>query len=124
MHATTIGVDLAKTRIQLAVADEHHQVQQRLRLSRTRFEAFVANHPKCLFVMEACGSSQPWGRKLKSMGHDVKLLPAQSAGQRSRGRDDVPITGRGPAIAGRPPGTPRLPAAVCGLRIRDLRRAP
>src|SRR5690606_23290521 len=77
MHATTIGVDLAKTRIQLAVADEHHQVQQRLRLSRTRFEAFVANHPKCLFVMEACGSSQPWGRKLKSLGHEVRLLPAQ-----------------------------------------------
>ena len=77
MHPTTIGVDLAKTRIQLAVADEHHQVQQRLRLSRARFEAFATNHPKCLFVMEACGSSQPWGRRLKSMGHDVKLLPAQ-----------------------------------------------
>lgn len=77
MHATTIGVDLAKNCIQVAVADEHHQVQQRLRLSRARFEAFVANHPQCLFVMEACGSSQPWGRKLKSMGHDVKLLPAQ-----------------------------------------------
>src|SRR5690606_30000935 len=77
MHATTIGVDLAKTRIQLAVADEHHQVQQRLRLSRTRFESFVATHPKCLFVMEACGSSQPWGRKLQALGHTVRLLPAQ-----------------------------------------------
>ena len=77
MHTTTVGVDLAKTRIQLAVADSGHRVQQQLRLSRTRFEAFAANREKCLFVMEACGSAQPWGRKLKALGHEVRLLPAQ-----------------------------------------------
>lgn len=77
MHTTTVGVDLAKTHIQLAVADSHHRVQQQLRLSRARFEAFAANHEQCLFVMEACGSAQPWGRKLKAMGHEVRLLPAQ-----------------------------------------------
>lgn len=77
MHATTVGVDLAKARIQIAVADANHHVQQRLRLSRARFETFAANCPKSLFVMEACGSSQPWGRKLQALGHEVRLLPAQ-----------------------------------------------
>ena len=60
MHTTIIGVDLAKSRIQVAVADPQCRVQQRLRLSRSRFEAFAANHPQSLFVMEACGSSQPY----------------------------------------------------------------
>src|SRR5690606_19588140 len=35
-----------------------------------------------------------------------------------------PITGRGPAIAGRPPGAPRLVEADCGPAIRNLHRDP
>jgi len=77
MHATTVGVDLAKSVFQVAVADEHFRIQRRLRLSRSRFEAFLAQQPRSLFVLEACGSSQPWGRRLKALGHDVRLLPAQ-----------------------------------------------
>ena len=77
MHTTTVGVDLAKNKIQLAVADAQYRVQQRLRLTRARFESFAANQPRSLFVLEACGSSQPWGRKLRELGHEVKLLPAQ-----------------------------------------------
>lgn len=77
MHATTVGVDLAKNRFELAIADQHYRVQRRLTLTRRRFEAFIATFPKCLFVLEACGSSQPWGRKLRDLGHEVRLLPAQ-----------------------------------------------
>jgi transposase len=77
LHPTTVGVDLAKSHIQVAVADAHYRIVKRLRLTRRRFELFVANHPKSLFVLEACGSSQPWGRKLETLGHDVRLLPAQ-----------------------------------------------
>lgn len=77
MHTTTVGVDLAKSHIQIAVADKHYRVHQRLRLTPRRFETFVANHPQSLFVMEACGSSQPWARQLQALGHEVRLLPAQ-----------------------------------------------
>lgn len=77
MHATTVGVDLAKNRFELAIADQHYQVQRRVSLTRQRFETFIATFPKCLFVLEACGSSQPWGRKLRELGHEVRLLPAQ-----------------------------------------------
>lgn len=77
MDTTTIGIDLAKRSFEVAIADEHYRVRQCLRLSRARFEQFIGNTPASLFVLEACGSAQHWGRKLQSLGHQVKLLPAQ-----------------------------------------------
>lgn len=77
MYAMTVGVDLAKTRFEVAIADEHYQIQKRLRLTRPRFEQFIANHPQSLFVMETCGTAQHFGRRLEALGHTVKLLPAQ-----------------------------------------------
>lgn len=77
MNATTIGIDLAKNCFQLAVADERYRVQRRERLTRKRFVEFMANHPKSLVLMEACGSANHWGRELTAMGHEVRLIPAQ-----------------------------------------------
>jgi len=77
MNATTIGIDLAKNCFQLAIADERYRVQRRERFTRKRFVQFMANHPKSLVLMEACGSANHWGRELTAMGHEVKLLPAQ-----------------------------------------------
>jgi transposase len=37
----------------------------------------MGNQPKSLVLMEACGSTNHWGRELTAMGHEVKLLPAQ-----------------------------------------------
>jgi transposase len=37
----------------------------------------MGNHPRCLVVMEACGSAHYWARQLQGMGHEAKLLPAQ-----------------------------------------------
>ena len=77
MYTTIIGIDLAKSVFQLAVADSDYRIHQRLRLSRARFVRFLAKQPPALIVMEACGSSQPWARKLREFGHQVRLLPAQ-----------------------------------------------
>jgi transposase len=77
MNTTTVGVDLAKNCFQVAEADERFRVQRRDRFTRGRFARFMSNHPKCLVVMEACGSAHYWARQLQSMGHEVKLLPAQ-----------------------------------------------
>jgi transposase len=77
MHATTVGVDLAKNRFELAVSDEHSGIQRRERLTRARFEQFFANFPPSLVVMEACGSAHYWARSLQAKGHEVRLLPAQ-----------------------------------------------
>jgi transposase len=77
MDTTTVGVDLAKSRFQLAVADGEYRIQRRARLTRTQFAGFFGNHPQSLVVMEACGSAHHWARMLVAQGHQVKLLPAQ-----------------------------------------------
>jgi transposase len=77
MHATTVGVDLAKTRFELAIGDQHLGMVRRERLTRARFTRFFSNFPPSLIVMEACGSAHHWARTLQSQGHEVRLLPPQ-----------------------------------------------
>lgn len=77
MHATTVGVDLAKNVFEVAVADEGYRVVRRARLTRARFQQFCAQQPVSVFVLEACGSAHHWGRRLRALGHEVRLLPAQ-----------------------------------------------
>jgi len=72
-----IGVDLAKTVFQLALADEHHHVTQSKRLNRTQFREFFVKHPPVHVIMETCGTAHYWARTLVAMGHNVTLLPAQ-----------------------------------------------
>jgi transposase len=77
MDTTTVGVDLAKHRFELAVADGAYRIQRRARLSRSQFARFFGNQPPSLVVMEACGSAHHWARSLQAQGHQVRLLPAQ-----------------------------------------------
>jgi transposase len=80
MNATAaspvVGVDLAKSVFQLAVADGTWRVVEQHRLTRTQFERWFANRAVGLVVMEACGSAHHWGRWLNSLGIEVRLLPA------------------------------------------------
>ena len=48
-----------------------------LRLTRTKFLEHFANRAPCLVALEACGGSQHWGRRLRELGHEVRLLPAK-----------------------------------------------
>jgi transposase len=77
MYAATVGVDLAKTRFELAISDAEYRVHRRERLTRARFVQFFANRSPSLIVMEACGSAHYWARTLQAQGHEVRLLPAQ-----------------------------------------------
>jgi len=72
-----IGIDLAKSVFQLALADEHHHVVQSKRLSRSQFQRYFINHPPAHIIMETCGSAHYWARTFISQGHQVTLLPAQ-----------------------------------------------
>jgi transposase len=79
MHATTVGVDLAKNVFEIALTDERGHIVERHRLNRARFDRFFVNRPACRIVMEACGSAHHHARRLGSQGHQVVLLPAQYA---------------------------------------------
>ena len=67
MNATAalpiVGVDLAKSVFQLAVADGGWRVVEQQRLTRTQFERWFANRAVGLVVMEACGSAHHWARR-------------------------------------------------------------
>jgi transposase len=63
-----VGVDLAKSVFQLAVADANWRVCEQHRLTRSQFKRFIGNHPVALVVMEACGSAHHWARRLQQQG--------------------------------------------------------
>ena len=77
MKVTTIGLDLAKSVFQVHGADERGTAQLRKQLQRHQMASFFANHPPCLVAMEACGSAHHWGRKLRALGHEVRLIAPQ-----------------------------------------------
>ena len=46
------------------------------RLKRSQMEGFFARLPPTLIGIEACGSAHHWGRTLRALGHEVRLIPA------------------------------------------------
>jgi transposase len=77
MRTNTIAVDLAKSVFELAIADGSGHVVRRQRLTRVQFERFLRDESPAHVVMEACGTSHFWGRRARTAGHRVTLLPAQ-----------------------------------------------
>jgi transposase len=71
-----VGVDLAKTVFQLAVADGSWRVVESHRLTRAQFEHWFVNRAVGLVVMEACGSAHHWARWFNTQGIEVRLLRA------------------------------------------------
>lgn len=72
-----IGVDTSKSVFQLHGVDTADRPVLRRKLRRRDFLKFFAQLPPTKVGLEACGGSHHWGRELKALGHEVKLLPAQ-----------------------------------------------
>jgi transposase len=60
MEEVSIGLDLAKRRFQMHGARADGGVAFRKTLSRDRVLAFLAERPRCVVAMEACGSAHHW----------------------------------------------------------------
>jgi len=75
MERTTVAVDLAKTVFQIAVSRRPGKTCKTRRLRRSQLPIFFAQLPSSVVVMEACGTSNFWGRKFEEMGHEVVVLP-------------------------------------------------
>lgn len=76
MHAITIGLDIAKTVFQAHAEDCTGKVVFQKRLRRGQVESFFARLAPAAIGIEACGTAHDWGRKLRALGHDVRLIPA------------------------------------------------
>ena len=77
MKITTIGIDLAKSVLQVHGVDERGKAVLRKQLKCKEVVAYFANLEPCLIGMEACGSAHYWARKLTGVGHTVHLIAPQ-----------------------------------------------
>lgn len=77
MKCKTIGIDLAKNVFQVCGVNEHSKALFNKKLQRKELLAFMAKKEQTTVVMEACYSSNYWGREITKLGHDVKLISAQ-----------------------------------------------
>ena len=72
--------------------DSRGAIVLRQKWSRGQVEARFANMPSCLIGMEACVGAHHLSRKLRTLGHDARLMPAKyvrpySKGQKNDFRD-------------------------------------
>jgi transposase len=72
-----MAIDLAKNTFQACLLDEHFNITKNVKVSRTKLLQFVLTHQAKEVVMEACYSSNYWGRLFLQHGFEVKLIPAQ-----------------------------------------------
>jgi transposase len=77
MKIMTVGIDLAKNVFQVHGVNEHGKTVLRKQLKRDQVATFFTIMPQCLIGIEACGSAHHWARKLRSFGHDVRLMAPQ-----------------------------------------------
>jgi transposase len=87
-----IGIDIGKNSFHMVGLDKRGAIVLRQRWSRGQVEARLANMPPCLIGMEACVGAHHLSRKLNSLGHDARLMPAKyvrpySKGQKNDFRD-------------------------------------
>jgi transposase len=87
-----IGIDIGKNSFHVVGHDARGAIVLRQKWSRGQVEARLANIPPCLIGMEACVGAHHLSRKLASLGHDARLMPAKyvrpySKGQKNDFRD-------------------------------------
>ena len=74
---TVGGVDTAKRVFQLHWVELETGEMVDLRLSRAKLMEHFANRAACVVGMEACGGAQHWARRLRVLGHEVRLVPVK-----------------------------------------------
>src|SRR6202051_766300 len=86
---TRIGVDLAKNIIQVHGVDSMERVLIRKAISGQKFREWFPNLEPCLVAMEACSAAHYWGRKLRALGHEVRLIAPPFAAPHRKGGKHV-----------------------------------
>jgi transposase len=87
-----IGIDIGKNSFHVVGLNDGGAIVLRQKWSRGQVEARFANMLPCLIGMEACVGAHHLSRKLKTLGHDARLMPAKyvrpySKGQKNDFRD-------------------------------------
>lgn len=76
MKCKRISIDLAKTIFQLCAISEDNQVLMNKKIKRSQLLHELRKFEPTTIILEACYSSNPWGRAIQKLGHKVLLIPA------------------------------------------------
>jgi transposase len=74
---SVVGIDLAKSVFHLVGLDERGMIILRKRVARGEVMPFMAQLPRVLVGMEACGGAHYGARQLRAQGHAVRLMAPQ-----------------------------------------------
>jgi transposase len=77
LSVTTMGIDIGKNSFHVVGLDQRGAIVVRQRWTRSQIRARLANMPPCLIGMEACVGAHHLSRRLRSLGHDARLMPAK-----------------------------------------------
>lgn len=83
-----IGIDLAKRVFQLHGVSKDGTALFRKKLQREAVLGFLAGQSHCTVAMEACASAHYWGREIRALGHEVRLLPPANVSRSSSDTGD------------------------------------
>ena len=72
-----IGIDIGKNSFHVVGHDQRGAIVLRQKWSRGQVETRLANLPPSLIGMEACVGAHHLSRKLHTLGHDARLMPAK-----------------------------------------------
>lgn len=74
MNVAVVGIDLGKNSCSLVALDDNGAVVKRRRMRRESIAEFTAKLAPCIVAMEACCGAHHLARRLKSQGHEVRLM--------------------------------------------------
>src|SRR6187401_3113693 len=77
MAIKVIGIDIAKSVLQVHGVDEAGQVVLRRKLRRCDVLKLFAGIEPALVGIEACHRGHYWAREIAALGHEVRLMPPQ-----------------------------------------------
>jgi transposase len=81
-----IGIDIGKNSFHVVGHDQRGAIVLRQKWSRGQVDARLANQPPCLIGMEACVGAHHLSRKLQLLGHNARLMPANTFGRIAKDR--------------------------------------
>lgn len=74
MDVPTVGIDLPKNTFSLHGVDRNGNACLRKTVSRMQLIPPLAALPPCLVGMEACTGAHHWARKIRKLGHSVRII--------------------------------------------------
>jgi transposase len=75
MKYNLVSIDLAKNIFQICGFNDNREVLFNKKVKRSNLILELTKMDNTNIVMEACYSSNPWGRRIEKLGHKVFLIP-------------------------------------------------